>query len=200
MKQNKILCGHHWKPKTSYSFWTTAIINNHEISGLGILLQKRLIVMASLADRASVAFENTLDYVVDELHENTKIRCHEALNLSSLVGLFSAYPYSDDELHAKTMTKPNWFLNRGDFGKEGNFCMPASRAAPFTPTEEHQTFVRTSFTNKCWPKWRSTMKLKYGRQATKDTDDYRKAVVILLTVGQQSWSQWRLSSFSPLWS
>ena len=59
--------------------------------------------------------------MVDELHEKTKIRVMKPQGTYLLWLDFSAYPYSDDELHAKIHDQAKLILNRGtDFGKEGN--------------------------------------------------------------------------------
>ena len=65
-------------------------------------------------------FEKHIDYVVDELHEKTKIRVMKPQGTYLLWLDFSAYPYTDDELHAKIHDQAKLILNRGtDFGKEG---------------------------------------------------------------------------------
>ena len=82
-------------------------------------------------------FEKHIDYVVDELHEKTKIRVMKPQGTYLLWLDFSAYPYSDDELHAKIHDQAKLILNRGtDFGKEGNLHARLNVAAPFTLIEE----------------------------------------------------------------
>ena len=74
---------------------------------------------------------------VDELQEKTKIRVMKPQGTYLLWLDFSAYPYSDDELHAKFHDQAKLILNRGtDFGKEGNLHARLNVAAPFTLIEE----------------------------------------------------------------
>ena len=103
-----------------------------------ILQQKRLIVTANLGwQSSSKSLKKHIDYVVDELHEKTKIRVMKPQGTYLLWLDFSAYPYTDDELHAKIHDQAKLILNRGtDFGKEGTLHARLNVAAPFTLIEE----------------------------------------------------------------
>ena len=82
-------------------------------------------------------FEKHIDYVVDELHEKTKIRVMKPQGTYLLWLDFSAYPYSDDELHAKIHDQAKLILNRGtDFGKRRKFACSPQCSSPFTLIEE----------------------------------------------------------------
>ena len=74
--------------------------------------------------------------MVDELHEKTKIRVMKPQGTYLLWLDFTAYPYSDDELHAKIHDQAKLILNRGtDFEKKETACPPQC-GSPFTLIEE----------------------------------------------------------------
>ena len=90
-------------PKLRTAFKQRQLANNqHEISGLGYIATEAAYRHGKpwLTELKQV-FEKHIDYVVDELHENTKIRVMKPQGTYLLWLDFSAYPYSDDELHAK---------------------------------------------------------------------------------------------------
>ena len=126
-------------PKLRVAFQKRQLANNqHEISGLGYIATEAAYRHGKpwLTELKQV-FEKHIDYVVDELHEKTKIRVMKPQGTYLLWLDFSAYPYSDDELHAKIHDQAKLILNRGtDFGKEGNLHARLNVAAPFTLIEE----------------------------------------------------------------
>ena len=126
-------------PKLRLAFQKRQLANNqHEISGLGYIATEAAYRHGKpwLTELKQV-FEKHIDYVVDELHEKTKIRVMKPQGTYLLWLDFSAYPYSDDELHAKIHDQAKLILNRGtDFGKEGNLHARLNVAAPFTLIEE----------------------------------------------------------------
>ena len=91
-----------------------------------------------MVDRAQASLlKKHIDYVVDELQEKTNIRVMKPQGTYLLWLDFSAYPYTDDELHARIHDQAKLILNRGtDFGKEGNLHARLNVAAPFTLIEE----------------------------------------------------------------
>ena len=125
-------------PKLRTAFKQRQLANNqHEISGLGYIATEAAYRHGKpwLTELKQV-FEKHIDYVVDELHEKTKIRVMKPQGTYLLWLDFSAYPYSDDELHAKIHDQAKLILNRGtDFGKEGNLHARLNVAAPFTLIE-----------------------------------------------------------------
>ena len=126
-------------PKLRLAFQKRQLANNqHEISGLGYIATEAAYRHGKpwLTELKQV-FEKHIYYVVDELHEKTKIRVMKPQGTYLLWLDFSAYPYSDDELHAKIHDQAKLILNRGtDFGKEGNLHARLNVAAPFTLIEE----------------------------------------------------------------
>ena len=126
-------------PKLRTAFKQRHLTNNqHEISGLGYIATEAAYRHGKpwLTELKQV-FEKHIDYVVDELHEKTKIRVMKPQGTYLLWLDFSAYPYSDDELHAKIHDQAKLILNSGtDFGKEGNLHARLNVAAPFTLIEE----------------------------------------------------------------
>ena len=126
-------------PKLRVAFQKRQLANNqHEISGLGYIATEAAYRHGKpwLTELKQV-FEKHIDYVVDELHEKTKIRVMKPQGTYLLWLDFSAYPYSDDELHAKIHDQAKLILNRGtDFGKEGTLHARLNVAAPFTLIEE----------------------------------------------------------------
>ena len=126
-------------PKLRVAFQKRQLANNqHEISGLGYIATEVAYRHGKpwLTELKQV-FEKHIDYVVDELHEKTKIRVMKPQGTYLLWLDFSAYPYTDDELHAKIHDQAKLILNRGtDFGKEGTLHARLNVAAPFTLIEE----------------------------------------------------------------
>lgn len=112
--------------------------NQHEISGLGYIATEAAYRYGKpwLTELKQV-LEKHIDYVVKELHEKTQIRVMKPQGTYLLWLDFSAYPYTDDELHAKIHDQAKLILNRGtDFGKEGTLHARLNVAAPFTLIEE----------------------------------------------------------------
>ena len=126
-------------PKLRTAFKQRQLVNNqHEISGLGYIATEAAYRHGKpwLTELKQV-FEKHIDYVVDALHEKTQIRVMKPQGTYLLWLDFSAYPYTDDELHAKIHDQAKLILNRGsDFGKEGTLHARLNVAAPFTLIEE----------------------------------------------------------------
>ncbi len=122
--------------------------NQHEISGLGyIATEAAFVAMVNLCWPSHKSLKNTstMWWWIAWKDQNP---CHETpRHLSSLVD-FSAYPYSDDELHAKIHDCQIDFEPWSDFGKKET-CMPTSMWQLPSPHWNYQTFGEL-FTNKCW--------------------------------------------------
>ena len=126
-------------PKLRVAFQKRQLANNqHEISGLGYIATEAAYRYGkSWLTELKQVFEKHIDYVIDELHEKTHIRVMKPQGTYLLWLDFSAYPYTDDELHAKIHDQAKLILNRGtDFGKEGTLHARLNVAAPFTLIEE----------------------------------------------------------------
>lgn len=126
-------------PKLRTAFKQRQLANNqHEISGLGYIATEAAYRYGkSWLTELKQVFEKHIDYVIDELHEKTHIRVMKPQGTYLLWLDFSAYPYTDDELHAKIHDQAKLILNRGtDFGKEGTLHARLNVAAPFNLIEE----------------------------------------------------------------
>lgn len=135
-------------PKLRVAFQKRQLANNqHEISGLGYLATEAAYCYGKdwLGELKEV-IEDHINYVVDVLGNETKIKVMKPQG-TYLVWLdFSAYDLTDDRLQELLKNEAKVILNRGlDFGEEGTLHARLNVAMPKSVLEEVCQRIVTTF-------------------------------------------------------
>ncbi len=129
-----------WSLKKSFAqlFKQRQLANNqHEISGLGYIATESAYRHGKpLVDRAQASLWKTHWLCRRWIAWKDPYPCHEALKEPIFFGwTFSAYPYSDDELHAKIHDQAKLIFEPWNrFWKRRKLACPPQCSGPFTPS------------------------------------------------------------------
>lgn len=137
-------------PKLRVAFQKRQLANNqHEISGLGYLATETAYRYGEnwLAELKEL-IEKHINYVVDLLGKETKIKVMKPQGTYLIWLDFSAYDISDEELKSLLRNEAKVILNRGlDFGEEGALHARLNVAMPTSVLEEVCQRILTTFSN-----------------------------------------------------
>ena len=135
-------------PKLRVAFQKRQLANNqHEISGLGYLATEVAYRYGKdwLGELKEV-IEDHINYVVDVLGNETKIKVMKPQGTYLIWLDFSAYDLTDDRLQELLKNEAKVILNRGlDFGEEGTLHARLNVAMPKTLLEEVCQRIVTTF-------------------------------------------------------
>ena len=135
-------------PKLRVAFQKRQLANNqHEISGLGYLATEAAYRYGKdwLGELKEV-IEDHINYVVDVLGNETKIKVMKPQGTYLIWLDFSAYELTDDRLQELLKNEAKVILNRGlDFGKEGALHARLNVAMPKSVLEEVCQRIVTTF-------------------------------------------------------
>lgn len=135
-------------PKLRVAFQKRQLANNqHEISGLGYLATEASYRYGKdwLGELKEV-IEDHINYVVDVLGNETKIKVMKPQGTYLIWLDFSAYDLTDDRLQELLKNEAKVILNRGlDFGEEGALHARLNVAMPKTLLEEVCQRIVTTF-------------------------------------------------------
>ena len=135
-------------PKLRVSFQKRQLANNqHEISGLGYLSTEAAYRYGKdwLGELKEV-IEDHINYVVDVLGNETKIKVMKPQGTYLIWLDFSAYDLTDDRLQELLKNEAKVILNRGlDFGEEGTLHARLNVAMPKSVLEEVCQRIVTTF-------------------------------------------------------
>ncbi|MCY7080391.1 MalY/PatB family protein [Streptococcus oralis] len=135
-------------PKLRVAFQKCQLANNqHEISGLGYLVTEAAYRYGKdwLGELKEV-IEDHINYVVDVLGNETKIKVMKPQGTYLIWLDFSAYGLTDDRLQELLNNKAKVILNRGlDFGEEGTLHARLNVAMPKSVLEEVCQRIVTTF-------------------------------------------------------
>lgn len=135
-------------PKLRVAFQKRQLANNqHEISGLGYLTTEAAYRYGKdwLGELKEV-IEDHINYVVDVLGNETKIKVMKPQGTYLIWLDFSAYDLTDDRLQELLKNEAKVILNRGlDFGEEGALHARLNVAMPKTLLEEVCQRIVTTF-------------------------------------------------------
>ena len=137
-------------PKLRLAFQKRQLANNqHEISGLGYLATETAYRYGEdwLAELKEL-IEKHINYVVDVLGKETKIKVMKPQGTYLIWLDFSAYDISDEELKSLLRNEAKVILNRGlDFGEEGALHARLNVAMPTSVLEEVCQRIIATFLN-----------------------------------------------------
>ena len=135
-------------PKLRVAFQKRQLANNqHEISGLGYLATEAAYHYGKdwLGELKEV-IEDHINYVVDVLGNETKIKVMKPQGTYLIWLDFSAYDLTDDRLQELLKNEAKVILNRGlDFGEEGTLHARLNVAMPKSVLEEVCQRIVTTF-------------------------------------------------------
>ena len=135
-------------PKLRVAFQKRQLANNqHEISGLGYLATEATYRYGKdwLGELKEV-IEDHINYVVDVLSKETKIKVMKPQGTYLIWLDFSAYDLTDDRLQELLKNEAKVILNRGlDFGEEGTLHARLNVAMPKSVLEEVCQRIVTTF-------------------------------------------------------
>lgn len=135
-------------PKLRVAFQKRQLANNqHEISGLGYLTTEAAYRYGKdwLGELKEV-IEDHINYVVDVLGNETKIKVMKPQGTYLIWLDFSAYDLTDDRLQELLKNEAKVILNRGlDFGEEGTLHARLNVAMPKSVLEEVCQRIVTTF-------------------------------------------------------
>ncbi|EHI75795.1 putative hemolysin [Streptococcus sp. oral taxon 058 str. F0407] len=135
-------------PKLRVAFQKRQLANNqHEISGLGYLTTEAAYRYGKdwLGELKEV-IEDHINYVVDVLGNETKIKVMKPQGTYLIWLDFSAYDLTDDRLQDLLKNEAKVILNRGlDFGEEGSLHARLNVAMPKSVLEEVCQRIVTTF-------------------------------------------------------
>lgn len=137
-------------PKLRLAFQKRQLANNqHEISGLGYLATEAAYRYGEdWLTELKELIEKHINYVVDLLGEETKIKVMKPQGTYLIWLDFSAYDISDEELKSLLRNEAKVILNRGlDFGEEGALHARLNVAMPTSVLEEVCQRILTTFAN-----------------------------------------------------
>ena len=137
-------------PKLRLAFQKRQLANNqHEISGLGYLATEAAYRYGEdWLTELKELIEKHINYVVDLLGEETKIKVMKPQGTYLIWLDFSAYDISDEELKSLLRDEAKVILNRGlDFGEEGALHARLNVAMPTSVLEEVCQRILTTFAN-----------------------------------------------------
>ena len=137
-------------PKLRLAFQKRQLANNqHEISGLGYLATETAYRYGEdWLTELKELIEKHINYVVDLLGEETKIKVMKPQGTYLIWLDFSAYDISDEELKSLLRNEAKVILNRGlDFGEEGALHARLNVAMPTSVLEEVCQRILTTFAN-----------------------------------------------------
>ena len=123
--------------------------NQHEISGLGYLATEAAYRYGEdWLTELKELIEKHINYVVDLLGKETKIKVMKPQGTYLIWLDFSAYDISDEELKSLLRDEAKVILNRGlDFGEEGALHARLNVAMPTSVLEEVCQRILTTFAN-----------------------------------------------------
>ena len=135
-------------PKLRVAFQKRQLANNqHEISGLGYLVTEAAYRYGKdwLGELKEV-IEDHINYVVDVLGNETKIKVMKPQGTYLIWLDFSAYDLTDDRIQELLKNEAKVILNRGlDFGEEGTLHARLNVAMPKSVLEEVCQRIVTTF-------------------------------------------------------
>ena len=137
-------------PKLRLAFQKRQLANNqHEISGLGYLATEAAYRYGEdWLTELKELIEKHIDYVVDLLGKETKIKVMKPQGTYLIWLDFSAYDIRDEELKSLLRNEAKVILNRGlDFGEEGALHARLNVAMPTSVLEEVCQRILTTFAN-----------------------------------------------------
>ena len=137
-------------PKLRLAFQKRQLANNqHEISGLGYLATETAYRYGEdWLTELKELIEKHINYVVDLLGKETKIKVMKPQGTYLIWLDFSAYDISDEELKSLLRDEAKVILNRGlDFGEEGALHARLNVAMPTSVLEEVCQRILTTFAN-----------------------------------------------------
>ena len=137
-------------PKLRLAFQKRQLANNqHEISGLGYLATETAYRYGEdWLTELKELIEKHINYVVDLLGEETKIKVMKPQGTYLIWLDFSVYDISDEELRKLLRDEAKVILNRGfDFGEEGALHARLNVAMPTSILEEVCQRIITTFSN-----------------------------------------------------
>ena len=137
-------------PKLRVAFQKRQLANNqHEISGLGYLATETAYRYGEdWLTELKELIEKHINYVVDLLGEETKIKVMKPQGTYLIWLDFSAYDISDEELKSLLRNEAKVILNRGlDFGEEGALHARLNVAMPTSVLEEVCQRIIAIFSN-----------------------------------------------------
>lgn len=137
-------------PKLRVAFQKRQLANNqHEISGLGYLATETAYRYGEdWLTELKELIEKHIDYVVDLLGKETKIKVMKPQGTYLIWLDFSAYDIRDEELKSLLRNEAKVILNRGlDFGEEGALHARLNVAMPTSVLEEVCQRILTTFAN-----------------------------------------------------
>ena len=137
-------------PKLRLAFQKRQLANNqHEISGLGYLATETAYLYGEdWLTELKELIEKHINYVVDLLGEETKIKVMKPQGTYLIWLDFSAYDISDEELRKLLRDEAKVILNRGlDFGEEGALHARLNVAMPTSVLEEVCQRIIATFSN-----------------------------------------------------
>ena len=121
--------------------------NHHEISGLGYLATEAAYRYGKdWLEELKEVIEDHINYVVDVLGNETKIKVMKPQGTYLIWLDFSAYDLTDDRLQELLRNEAKVILNRGlDYGEEGNLHARLNVAMPKSVLEEVCQRIVTTF-------------------------------------------------------
>lgn len=137
-------------PKLRVAFQKRQLANNqHEISGLGYLATETAYRYGEdWLTELKELIEKHINYVVDLLGKETKIKVMKPQGTYLIWLDFSAYDIRDEELKSLLRNEAKVILNRGlDFGEEGALHARLNVAMPTSVLEEVCQRILTTFAN-----------------------------------------------------
>ena len=137
-------------PKLRIAFQKRQLANNqHEISGLGYLATEAAYRSGEdWLTELKELIEKHINYVVDLLGKETKIKVMKPQGTYLIWLDFSAYDISDEELRSLLRDEAKVILNRGlDFGEEGALHARLNVAMPTSVLEEVCQRIIATFSN-----------------------------------------------------
>ena len=137
-------------PKLRLAFQKRQLANNqHEISGLGYLATEAAYRSGEdWLTELKELIEKHINYVVDLLGKETKIKVMKPQGTYLIWLDFSAYDIRDEELKSLLRNEAKVILNRGlDFGEEGALHARLNVAMPTSVLEEVCQRILTTFAN-----------------------------------------------------
>lgn len=137
-------------PKLRLAFQKRQLANNqHEISGLGYLATETAYRYGEdWLTELKELIEKHINYVVDLLGKETKIKVMKPQGTYLIWLDFSVYDISDEELKSLLRNEAKVILNRGlDFGEEGALHARLNVAMPTSVLEEVCQRILTTFAN-----------------------------------------------------
>ncbi|WP_247944843.1 MalY/PatB family protein [Streptococcus oralis] len=135
-------------PKLRAAFQKRQLANNqHEISGLGYLATETAYRYGKdWLEELKQVFEDHINYVVDVLGNETKIKVMKPQGTYLIWLDFSAYNLTDERLQELLRNEAKVILNRGlDFGEEGTLHARLNVAMPKSVLEEVCQRIVTTF-------------------------------------------------------